>query len=101
MEEQSPARIRPWQINVVIALLALIVVVSVAHAWKSRQAPAVQWEYRIHAIKDDSLKEDLYTLGAEGWELVFARRATVGEFDLAANPKPEMRYEMIFRRPAR
>jgi hypothetical protein len=35
-------------------------------------------------------------LGTEGWELVFARRASLTT-DIT---RPEYQYEMIFRRPA-
>lgn len=101
MEEQSPvARVQPWQVNVVIALLVLLIIVAATHTWKSYQAPQpVRWEYTVKNVPDADFYVEMGSLGAEGWELVSARRASVGEINVLANPKPEFRYEMIFRRP--
>lgn len=100
MEDQSPARVQPWQINVVIALLVLLIAVAATHTWKSYQAPPpMKWEYAVKSVPDANFNNEMMMLGAEGWELVAARRASAGEINLIANPKPEFRYEMIFRRP--
>lgn len=58
--------------------------------------PIEQWEYRIESPSDISLETDLAALGSEGWELVFARRASSGD-EYART----VRYEMIFKRPKR
>jgi hypothetical protein len=52
-----------------------------------------QWQYTIAAPKDDELKTAIDKLGADGWELVSARRASDGD---TRNPK--MSYEMIFKK---
>lgn len=97
-EEQSPAR---WQLNAVIGLLALVVlltIVSLGQKWSELSKPAPKWEYAIQQVPDASFVETMNKAGANGWELVSARRATSD--DLASNPKPVFYYEMIFRRPA-
>lgn len=61
--------------------------------------PWTFWQYRVGAAKDAELPEYLAKLGADGWEMVSARRALESE---PANPdKPEVFYEMIFKRPVR
>jgi hypothetical protein len=95
-EEKTPAIVQPWQINVVIALLTLLIIIAAAHAWKSYQIPPqAKWEYMLGSESDATLNDTINKLGAEGWELVFARRAS-GNLESA---KPDFRYEMIFRRP--
>jgi len=49
-----------------------------------------QWEYAIHSPDDSGLDDRLELLGNQGWELVFARRASSSS---------GAGYEMIFRRP--
>jgi hypothetical protein len=97
---EEKAHFQPWQMNVVIILLAMLLGVALAHTRRSRQAPPqVKYEYLISAEPDALINGAINKLGAQGWELVFARRASVGDFDLRTNPTPEVRYEMIFRRP--
>jgi hypothetical protein len=99
-EEQSPNGVQAKQVNLVIALLVLLVAAAATHTWKSYQPQAqIKWEYNVGSVADAELNEMINKLGAEGWELVFSRRASVGEIDIMTNPKPEFRYEMIFRRP--
>jgi len=50
-----------------------------------------QWEYKIESPSDSLVLESLDNWGEDGWELVFARRATSSYSDPS--------YEMIFRRP--
>jgi hypothetical protein len=53
-----------------------------------------QWEYTIQSISDLSFSSDMNNLGKQGWEMVFARRATSGpSYDT------EFNYEAIFKRP--
>jgi hypothetical protein len=47
----------------------------------------------IAAPKDEELKTVIDKLGADGWELVFARRASDGD-----SRDPKMSYEMIFKK---
>ena len=54
--------------------------------------PPPKWEYMIAAPSDSQLETKMCDMGADGWELVSARRAT-GEHSAA--------YEMIFKRPVR
>lgn len=49
------------------------------------------WEYTIESPSDLQIEEELDRLGAEGWELVAARRATSSISD-------NVSYEMIFKR---
>lgn len=53
----------------------------------------VRWEYRIEPSPDLSFEDSAATYGADGWELVTARRAT-STYGPAS-------YEMIFKRPRR
>src|ERR1051326_2821642 len=39
---------------------------------------AVEWEYRIESLPDRTFDQRINALGQEGWELVFARRASDG-----------------------
>ena len=97
-EEQSPAR---WQFNAVIGLLALVVlltIISIGQKWTEQPKAAPMWEYAIQKVADPAFNETMNRLGANGWELVSARRATSD--DLASNSKPVFYYEVIFRRPA-
>lgn len=53
-----------------------------------------EWEYRIESPSDVIFDLEMKQLGREGWELVFARRATSRNSDNAS-------YEIIFKRPKR
>ena len=52
-----------------------------------------KWEYTIQTINDDAFKESMNTLGKDGWEMVFARRASDG-----ASYGAKFSYEVIFKR---
>ena len=54
----------------------------------------IQWEYRIESFPDRSFDQRINTMGSDGWELVFARRASDG-----SDYSPTFSYEMIFKRP--
>ncbi len=56
--------------------------------------PPQRWEYVIASPSDEMFEQSMALAGENGWELVFARRATSGTEE-SANPK----YEMIFKRP--
>jgi hypothetical protein len=72
----------------------LFVIISVMIAFlgcsQSQPPKDIKWEYKITAVPDANFTEDMNKLGNEGWELVFARRASGGG---------EFSYEMIFKRP--
>lgn len=54
----------------------------------------VQWEYKIESFPDRFFDQRMNTMGRDGWELVFARRASDG-----SDYSPTFSYEMIFKRP--
>ena len=54
----------------------------------------IQWEYRIESFPDTAFSSRINAMGKEGWELVFARRASDG-----SDYSPSFSYEMIFKRP--
>lgn len=77
-----------------IILVALLVVIVGLLSWNMLRVE--KWEYKIEAVNDLTFTTDINKLGEEGWELVFARRASVGAVDTGA--KPGFSYEMIFKR---
>jgi len=89
------------QLKTLIRIGGLILLVSVlllsAQAWQLFKGVASQrqrWEYAIEAPPDDELQKRLQTIGAAGWEIVSARRATSN-----IDGKSTAAYEMILRRP--
>lgn len=80
------------RLNAIALLLVLILLVSAGQMFLNRALPE-QWQYTIVAPKDEELKTTIDKLGAEGWELVSARRASDG-----ASTSPKMSYEMIFKK---
>ena len=70
---------------VVLNLLCLLVLMRLM------PKPAQQWEYQIESVTDANWDTGMKKLGDQGWELVFARRASDGN--------DHMSYEMIFKRP--
>ena len=56
--------------------------------------PVPQWEYTIKSIPDASFTGSINDYGKEGWELVFARRAS----DHSDEYNPKFSYEVIFKR---
>lgn len=75
-----------------LALLALVSL-AVVDAWIPNLKATQRWEYKTVFKPDLVLRIALDKLGAEGWELVFARRARADD--------RVMGYEMIFKRSAR
>jgi len=90
---QSQSDPKPRRFTEII-LVALVVVIVTLLSWNVFRAE--KWEYKIEAVNDLTFNTDINKLGAEGWELVFARRASSGPADATA--KPEFSYEMIFKR---
>jgi len=57
-------------------------------------AAVPRWEYTIASPADEELAQRLKAMGAAGWEIVSARRATSSE-----GGHTSASYEMIFKRP--
>lgn len=72
-------------------LLFVIISVLIAFMGCSQAQKPIKWEYKIAEVPDTNFTEDMGKLGDEGWELVFARRAS--------SENGEFSYEMIFKRP--
>ena len=53
-----------------------------------------KWEYRIEDVPDASFDTAMQKIGEEGWEVVFARRASDG-----STYSPKFSYEVILKRP--
>ena len=69
-------------------------VAPVAVASATAAAPAVTWEYKVIAPSDAEFLNTLNVLGAQGWELVNARRA-MNQLDSGASQEV---YELILKR---
>ena len=69
-------------LTVIIALLALPLFLP------------TKWEYRIEAVPDMEFAEEMNAYGEQGWEVVFARRASNRITD-------DFSYEIIFKRATR
>lgn len=54
----------------------------------------IQWQYKIESVPDRAFDQRINAMGKDGWELVFARRASD-----ASDYSPTFSYEMIFKRP--
>src|ERR1044072_4191353 len=81
---------RQRQVGEIIIVTLLIVVVSMM-SWNTFRGE--KWEYKIEAVNDLTFTTDINKLGEDGWELVFARRASAGSLD--SGVKPEFSYEII------
>ena len=79
-----------------VALLATIAVFLAIQTFRPDAPPPGQqeWEYKLESPYDALFEMEMAKLGKEGWELVFARRATSSAGGSAS-------YEMIFKRPKR
>lgn len=77
-----------------IIIVALLIGVVGMMSWNTFRVE--KWEYKIEAINDLTFTTDINKLGEDGWELVFARRASAGSLD--SDVKPEFSYEIIFKR---
>lgn len=79
-----------------ITLVCLFLIVGLL-GWNTLK-PEPKWEYQIESVPDWDFTRKVNSLGLEGWELVFARRASSNVID---SEKPDFSYEMIFKRKAR
>ena len=73
-----------------IALLGILGVL-LTNSLAGQKVQRVTWEYQVDSIPDLEFEEKMDELGAEGWELAFARRARNSLTD-------EFSYEVIFKR---
>ena len=90
----APGNIQgPARSGMGLVLVFLFVIVGLL-AWNTFRAE--KWEYKIEAVNDLTFTTDINKLGEDGWELVFARRASAGSIDTGV--KTEFSYEMIFKR---
>lgn len=95
METSPESRFQSAQLTIIIVLLLILVGIAITQVYTGYQPPAqVTYEYMLGSEPDATLKETINKLGAQGWELVFARRVVDS---LGADAKGQ--YEMIFRRP--
>ena len=94
MEEEGRARSIPETKPYLIGISVLLVIVALLLGYIAFKPTPHRWQYKIEGIEDQQFSQKMQTLGAEGWELVFARRASSGE------ESPTFVYEVIFKRPA-
>ena len=92
------ARRSPSTLVTPIVLLLLSACVTLL-AWPlfkpaAHREALTRWEYTVVAIPDAGFQAAMNKLGDEGWELVFARRASDG-----SRYDPEFSYEVILKRP--
>jgi len=80
-------------LTLLIALIATLLLFQVV-TWVSDHASTPQWEYKVESLSDRAFETEVDRLGAEGWELVAARR-------VAPDEGPGAKYELIFKRPRR
>ena len=72
-------------------LLAVLVALNALPLFKAGPIGAKPaFEYRVEGVPDIGFDEKMAVLGADGWELVFARRASDG--------RDTMLYEVILKR---
>ena len=74
---------------VIIILLFIITIIGFIFIGDIRPT----WDYNLVSFEDSSFREDMNTMGSQGWELVSARRAVTGEGEASRGI-----YECIFRR---
>lgn len=71
--------------------IIVLLCIALGFPFLSWLRPVPKWEYHIASPSDLSLRESIDDLGAKGWEIVSARRATSSYGDPS--------YEIIFKRP--
>lgn len=80
-----------WAIILILSGLLIVQILPLMQTTSSTHI--VGWEYSISSIKDDTWDTEMNQKGSQGWELVFARRATTGGVHSS-----EAMYECIFKR---
>ena len=84
------------RLSALICLLLVICGIGIFVIVRGSRTAETRWEYRIEDVPDRSFNDEMNKMGEEGWELVFARRASDG-----SEYHPTMSYEMILKRPKR
>ena len=82
------------QLTLLIALTAALLLFHVV-TWIVDHASATHWEYKVESPSDRTFETEVDRLGADGWELVTARRVAPDDGG------PGAKYELIFKRPRR
>ena len=83
------------QFGIMASILVVLVGITAYGVFRPAVAVATTkttWEYKIVGVPDVEFDQAMKTLGSDGWELVFARRAS--------GPDEKMLYEAIFKRVA-
>lgn len=80
------------RLNIIAVLLFFLLVAYASQTYLNRRLPE-SWQYAISTPKDADLRSVMDRMGGDGWELVFARRASDG-----SPINPTMSYEMIFKK---
>lgn len=82
------------------ATLGLVLLVAFAllsaFCWFNVLRPT--WEYKVADLPDDGFTQQANALGARGWEIVSARRATTGDL---GSGSATAEYELILKRRVR
>jgi hypothetical protein len=95
---EEPKRVKPpltyseKKMREAVILLYVCLIIVPLFGWLAAFEPP-EYEYRIVIVSDSQWVKDMETAGNNGWDLVFARRASTSESFNA------MAYEMIFKRP--
>ncbi len=63
-----------WQANTLIVLLNLLLVVLLWNVLVGPPKIAPKWAYRVEQIREEKISRKLDHYGAQGWEVVVARR---------------------------
>jgi hypothetical protein len=92
MDNSNQLPMNNIQASWIILLLGVLAILVAFIALGNQLGVKQNWEYRIESPSDTYFESEMEAIGNDGWELVFARRAT-GDFGGAS-------YEMIFKRPA-
>lgn len=82
------------QFAAIVALMVGLLGVAAFSVFRPPPAapiPQTRWEYKIVGVPDPEFDSAMATMGSNGWELVFARRASGGR-------EEKMMYECIFKR---
>src|SRR5687768_4262930 len=75
-----------------IAIFATLLLQLVLAGFTFLHADAPDWEYTITSHDDALFETEVNDMGAKGWEIASARRATCGTYDLPC-------YEIVWKRP--
>lgn len=85
------AAVSASHLRLVIGLLTALLAAQL-FGLTSTKTSTTTWEYKLESPSDITFESEMQRFGSDGWELVFARRAT-SEYSSTAS------YEMIFKRP--